>query len=126
MLWIHERTGVRVVYDLHHDRCNPSSDGLGDALATWPADVRPKVHLSSPRTVGSGRAARLLPPLLDQHADFVTPWDLLALLEGATRPVDVMLKAKAKDLCLLWLRRQLERVAPGVAQAEERSLAGTA
>src|SRR5215210_4665312 len=43
VLRLHEWTGVRVVCDLHHDRCNPRDGGaLGDALATWPADVRPK------------------------------------------------------------------------------------
>jgi UV DNA damage endonuclease len=125
-LWLHGRTGTRVVYDLHHDRCNPSPGlGLADALATWPADVRPKAHVSSPRTelreVGRGARARLVPPLLDQHADFVTPWDLAQLLAAADRPVDVMLEAKAKDLALLWLRTQLARVEPQHAAAEARS-----
>lgn len=126
VLWIHERTGVRVVYDSHHDRCNPSDAGLLDALATWPSHVRPKVHVSSPRTelrtLGAGKRARLVPPLLEQHADFATPWDALDVLRRVDRPVDVMLEAKAKDLALLWLRRQLERVAPEVAAREERTL----
>lgn len=87
--------------------------------------MRPKVHLSSPRTElrsvgGRGKDARLVAPLLDQHADFVTPWDLLDVLESAPRPVDVMLEAKAKDLALLWLREQLARIAPEAAAADER------
>ena len=127
VLWLHERTGVRVVYDLHHDRCNPSAGaGFADAYATWPAAVRPKAHLSSPRTelrtVGKGRAAQLVPPLLDQHADFATPWDLCDLLDAAPGPVDVVVEAKAKDLAVLWLRRQLERVAPEVAKGQLRGL----
>jgi UV DNA damage endonuclease len=127
VLRLHERTGVKVVYDLHHDRCNPSPGlGLADAYATWPAGVRPKAHLSSPRTelrtVGKGKAARLVPPLLDQHADFATPWDLRDLLAAAPGPLDVVVEAKAKDLAVLWLRRQLERVAQEVAAAEIRSL----
>jgi UV DNA damage endonuclease len=130
VLELHRRTGVRVVYDHHHHRCNPAPElvepavALEAALATWPDDQRAKVHLSSPRTelrhVGRGSAARLLPPLVDQHADFVTPWDLRELLGAARRPVDVMLEAKAKDLAVLWLREQLLRVAPDVAAAEER------
>jgi UV DNA damage endonuclease len=127
VLWLHERTGVRVIYDSHHDRCNLSDAGIADALATWPDHVRPKVHVSSARTelrtVGVGKKARLVPPLLDQHADFATPWDVLGVLGRATRPVDVMLEAKAKDLALLWLRRQLERVEPAVAAREERGVA---
>ena len=129
-LELHRRTGVRVVYDHHHHRCNPApvlrapADALAAAIATWPADARPKVHLSSPRTalrtVGKGKAARLLPPLLDQHADFVPPWDLAELVELARRPLDVMLKAKAKDLAVLWLREQAARRHPDLAAAEER------
>jgi UV DNA damage endonuclease len=124
VLWLHERTGVRVIYDSHHDRCNPSDATVADALSTWPAHVRPKVHVSSARTelrtVGAGRKAKLVPPLLDQHADFATPWDVLDVLGRIERPVDVMLEAKAKDLALLWLRRQLERLDPEAAAREER------
>lgn len=116
-LALHERTGVRVVFDLHHHRCNPApglenvAEALAAALDTWSAGVRPKVHVSSPRTElrATGRA-----PLLDQHADFLSPWDLLTLLEAADRPVDVMVEAKAKDLAVLWLRHALERVAPAL------------
>ena len=82
------------------------------------------MHLSSPRTalrtLGRGRAARVAPPLLDQHADFVTPWDLAELLGLARRPVDVMLEAKAKDLAVSWLRGAVARVFPELAAAEER------
>ena len=127
VLALHGRTGVRVVYDHHHHRCHPGEldvpEALAAAAATW-GDLRPEVHLSSPRTelrtVGRGRAARLLPPLVDQPADFVTPWDLAELLRLAPSPVDVMLEAKAKDLALLWLREQLARIAPEAAAADER------
>jgi len=112
VLRLHDWTGVRVVYDLHHDRCNPSEGrGLADALGTWPVHVRPKVHLSSPRLA-------LPRPRLEAHADFVAPWDLRTVVANATRPVDVMLEAKAKDLALLWLRRQAD---PMVAAAEQRT-----
>jgi UV DNA damage endonuclease len=110
VLELYERTGVRVVYDLHHDRCNPSSATLADAYATWPSDVRPKVHVSSPRTELRETKRGLRPPLLSQHADFVTPWDLAAVLEAAPGPLDIMVEAKAKDLAVLWLRAAAERV----------------
>jgi UV DNA damage endonuclease len=128
-LELHARTRARVIFDLHHHRCNRASafeevaGAVAAACGTWPAGVRPKVHLSSPRTelreAGRGRAARLVAPLLDQHADFATPWDLLELLGAAPGPLDVMVEAKAKDLAVLWLRRQLERVAPAAAAREE-------
>ncbi len=136
VLELHRRTGVRVVYDHHHHRCNPApalrdpGDALAAACATWPAGVRPKVHLSSARTelrlvkrrrAGARTAQEVaVPPLLDQHADFVVPWDLADLLAAAPGPLDVMLEAKAKDLAVAWLRTQLARVAPELAAAEER------
>ncbi|MDQ4035116.1 MAG: hypothetical protein M3153_04225, partial [Chloroflexota bacterium] len=54
-------------------------------------------------------------------------WDFLDLMSLAHAPLDVMLEAKAKDVALLWLRRQLASLAPAVAQLEERgSSAGAA
>jgi UV DNA damage endonuclease len=54
-LWIHERTGVRLVFDYQHFWClNPERLDmramLEKFLATWPEGVRPKIHFSSPRT----------------------------------------------------------------------------
>ena len=54
-LWIHERTGVRLIFDYQHFWClNPEGldmrETLERFLATWPEGVRPKIHFSSPRT----------------------------------------------------------------------------
>jgi UV DNA damage endonuclease len=54
-LWIHERTGVRLVFDYQHFWClNPERLDMRQTfekfLATWPEGVRPKMHFSSPRT----------------------------------------------------------------------------
>ncbi len=139
VLELHRRTGAKVVFDLHHHRLNVADAFAGDeaaalraALDTWPAGVRPKVHLSSPRTEmrlvqrrrpGQRKADTVpSPPLLDQHADFVPPWDLLGLLRLLDRPCDVMVEAKAKDLAIAFLRSGLLRVAPDVAAAEERAV----
>jgi UV DNA damage endonuclease len=62
----------------------------------------------------------VVPPALGPHADLVSPWDLLDLMGVARAPLDVMLEAKAKDVALLWLRKQLGALAPDVAAAEER------
>jgi UV DNA damage endonuclease len=134
---LHERHGMRVVYDHHHHRCNPApgleepAAAIAAAYATWPDGVRPKVHLSSPRTElrlvrraprDRGRVRAVpVPPTIEQHADFATPWDLAELLDAAPGPVDVMVEAKAKDLAVLWLRDQLERLRPDLAVAEERA-----
>ena len=55
VLWIHERTGVRCVFDYQHFWClNPERlemrPTLEKFLASWPKGVRPKIHFSSPRT----------------------------------------------------------------------------
>ena len=55
VLWIHERTGVRLIFDYQHMWClNPERLDMRATLekfvASWPAGVRPKIHFSSPRT----------------------------------------------------------------------------
>jgi UV DNA damage endonuclease len=132
VLRVHEYTGIRCVFDaLHLLNNNPSQmpprEALRRCLDTWPADVTPKVHYSSPRTEmrqmdqhdpATGRVVRVLkPPLWTQHADFVNPFEFLAFLEMSRdlRDFDVMLEIKAKDLALLRLRRDLRTMAPEIA-----------
>lgn len=55
VLWIHERTGVRLVFDHQHFWClNPERLELRPTLEaflrSWPDGIRPKIHFSSPRT----------------------------------------------------------------------------
>lgn len=55
VLWIHEHTGVRLVFDYQHFWClNPERLELRPTLErflrTWPEGVRPKIHFSTPRT----------------------------------------------------------------------------
>ena len=135
-LELHRQTGVRLVYDHHHARINPGglrpAEALAAAAATWPAGMRPKVHLSSPRlSVGTVRRPIpgtrrhrdvAVPPPLGPHADLVSPWDFAGLMSAAPRDIDVMLeaKAKAKDVALVWLRTQLATLLPALAAAEER------
>jgi len=130
LLWIHQRTGLRVVFDYLHHLNNPGGMDVAEAalaaLRTWPAAQTPKVHFSSPRTEmrlvsqrdpATGRQVEVLrPPLWTQHSDYVNPFEFVAFLrrmeaEGA-RPFDVMLEAKAKDLALLRLREDLASLAP--------------
>jgi UV DNA damage endonuclease len=131
-LWIHERTGVPLIFDHQHHCClNP--EGLDEAevfarvLATWPEGVRPKMHFSSPRTearevkrrdrrTGKLKAA-LLPPVWTGHADYVHPFEFIRFLRDVPSDAvfDVMLEAKVKDLALLRLRADLARYAPDLA-----------
>jgi UV DNA damage endonuclease len=131
-LWIHDRTGVRLIFDHQHFWClhAPGDDLIGTfaaCLATWPEGVRPKMHFSSPRTetrtierkdprTGKKRAASR-PPIWTGHADYVQPFEFIRFMRDARElEFDVMLEAKAKDLALLRLREDLRRYAPDVAE----------
>ena len=130
-LWIHERTGVRLIFDHQHFWCRhePGARLLPTferVLATWPAGVRPKMHFSSPRTEmrvverrdrkTGKKVAKLQPPIWTGHADFVQPFEFVRFLRDAAHlEFDVMLEAKQKDLALLRLRADLARYAPDVA-----------
>jgi UV DNA damage endonuclease len=125
------RIGRPVVWDILHHHCN-DPERIGDrealelALATWPPQVTPKIHFSTPKTsaeevkrrVGRRVERRLVLPQLRAHADLIDP---IAFEQFVTETadgvdLDVMLEAKAKDLALLRLREQL--VARGVVPAE--------
>ena len=129
VLWAHRRTGVPVVLDTLHHRCHnpdaiPLLDGLKLALATWPAQMRPKIHFSSPRTavrtLYRNGEARMQMPLPHQHSDFLHPFEVVEMLQAAVaarvRRFDVMLEAKAKDVALLRLREQIRKYAPNLTK----------
>ncbi|MCR4407564.1 MAG: UV DNA damage repair endonuclease UvsE [Anaerolineae bacterium] len=134
--WIHRETDIRLVFDyLHFCNHNPQRmdtvEALTTCLDTWPADVRPKVHFSSPRTamhiversqMAQEGAYGLRQPRWTQHADFVDPFTFIAFVRAARtahlRDFDVMLEAKAKDLALLRLREDLPRLSPDLDPIE--------
>jgi UV DNA damage endonuclease len=114
-----------VVWDVLHHYCNDPEgisdrDALGLALDTWPGEIRPKIHFSSPRgdfghrKLRSGRRVVktvVLPPER-AHADLIDPIayaTFLTAVGAEGRDFDVMLEAKGKDLALLRLRQQLRR-----------------
>ncbi len=131
ILTIHEQTGVPLVFDYQHHWCNNSEGlevgyALGRCVRSWPSDVRPKIHFSSPRTemrtvkrkvAGTRRTEEAqLPPIWTGHADYVNPFEFISFMRiDPELRFDVMLEAKVKDLALLRLRRDLQRYAPDVA-----------
>lgn len=122
-------TGCPVVFDnLHHFCFNPEAlpmaEALKRALATWPENVTPKIHYSSPSTDfevtvekekgATGRertVTKLHSPRLKAHADFINPLEFVLFWQAvgadALRDFDVMLESKGKDVALLRLRREL-------------------
>jgi UV DNA damage endonuclease len=122
VLELHRRIGVSVVWDILHHHCNdpdgiPDREALELALATWNKRGQPKVHYSSPKTAVEERKVRkgrrversIVLPQLRAHADMVDPiaFESFVMETAAGLDFDVMLEAKAKDLALLRLRKQL-------------------
>jgi len=131
VLWIHEQTGVRLIFDYQHFWClNPENldmrATLETILKTWPVGVRPKIHFSTPRTELRGLVRKnrktgkqqkvYAAPVWTGHADFCNPFEFAGFMrmsEGLD--FDVMLESKAKDLALIRLRLDMARYAPDVA-----------
>lgn len=108
------RTGLPLVYDVHHHRCHPDAltiaEATAQAAATW-GDREPWVHISSPR---DGWAA----PNPRPHADYVDPADFPEVWRGLRLTVDV--EAKDKERAVLALRDAIEGAplkAPGRAMS---------
>jgi UV DNA damage endonuclease len=117
-----DRAGLRVVWDVLHHHCHDphgmsDREALAAALATWPSDLTPKIHYSSPRLDIETRKLRrgrrverqITLPHLRAHADLIDPigFERFMLDVAGERDFDVMLEAKAKDVALLRLREQL-------------------
>jgi UV DNA damage endonuclease len=131
VLWIQERTGVRLIFDYQHFWCLnlqglEITDTFRRFMASWPEGVRPKMHFSSPRTelrevkraVKGSRKKEIkrLAPVWTGHADYINPFEFATFLRMTGDAVfDVMLEAKAKDLALVKLRADLVRYAPDCA-----------
>ncbi len=123
ILWIHQRTGVRLIFDaLHHQLYNPDdipvSEALAICLSTWPPGQTPKIHFSTPATeMVRDRKGAPHPPRLNRHSHYINPFGFIAFMQElpTMRAFDIMLEAKASDLALLQLRRHLARYAPDIS-----------
>ncbi len=102
LLPICKATGIPLVYDVHHHRCNP--DGLSieqatkKALATW--NREPMFHLSSPIEGWDG-------PKPERHHDFIDLNDFPDCWRR--KKITVEVEAKAKEVAVLKLLNELVR-----------------
>ncbi len=94
--------GLALVYDVHHDRCNPGGlsirEATDEAAKTW-GKREPWLHLSSPAHGWRSADPR-------SHADYIAPSDVPREWLGRRATVDV--EAKQKELAVLRLRRWLQ------------------
>jgi UV DNA damage endonuclease len=126
VLWLHDRIGIRVIFDVHHHHCYnrrdlQTAEAARLCLATWQGwAARPKVHFSSPRTdwgFRHGSKEQASQPRWSSHAEFADPFAFIDLYRSvADGAPDVILEAKAKDVAVQQLRRDLQRYAPHLAR----------
>ncbi len=99
LLWLHDRTGIPIVFDhFHHTFCTgglSEEEALKSALGTWPERIVPIVHYSSSRKLHEDATAGAT-----SHADHIH-----GPIELYGQHVDVMLEAKAKDLAVIAFRK---------------------
>jgi UV DNA damage endonuclease len=97
-----ERSGVPLVYDVHHHGC--LADGLSIveatelAAGTWKGR-EPWCHISSPRDSWNAQNAR-------SHADYIDPADFPDVWRGRTITIDV--EAKAKERAVLAIKQAVQ------------------
>ena len=108
LLPICKATGIPLVYDVHHHRCNP--DGLSieqatkKAVATW--NREPMFHLSSPIEGWDG-------PKPERHHDFIDVNDFPDCWRR--KKITVEVEAKAKEVADLKLWTELKNREPEAA-----------
>ena len=101
LLPICHKLQIPLVYDVHHHRCLPDelscNEATSAALKTW--NREPLLHISSPKNGWETGACRPHHDYINL-ADFPQFWDNL--------PITVEVEAKAKELAVLQLKKELE------------------
>ncbi len=100
LLPLSEKTGVPLVYDVHHHRCLPDDLSIEEAtrraIETW--DREPLFHVSSPQQGWTGQNP-------SRHHDYISLSDFPEC--WLTAGVTVEVEARSKELAVLRLRDQL-------------------
>jgi len=93
-------TGIPLVYDVHHHRCNPDElsieEATKQALTTW--NREPMFHISSPIDGWDG-------PKPERHHDFIDVNDFPKY--WLQEPITVEVEAKAKEVAVAKLLTEL-------------------
>ena len=104
-------TGLPLVYDVHHHRCNPDGFSVGEATAksleTWKqAGREPHFHISSPKDGWKASNPR-------SHADYINIKDFPEEWTHDMPDFTLDVEAKAKELAVIKLLRQLKTISDG-------------
>ncbi len=105
-LYLCEKIGIPMVFDLHHHEANHESDWESQwerIIATWDQSPLPmKIHISSPKSEKQFKA----------HADYIDDYAFITFLrkiKGSIKQLDCMIEAKKKDESLFQLVRELKK-----------------
>jgi UV DNA damage endonuclease len=96
LMYIHERTGIPIVFDYHHHQfCTgglSEEEALKLAVSTWPSGITPEVHYSESKALHEENS-KLKP---QAHSDYIK-----SLPNTYELDLDIMVEAKAKELAIL-------------------------
>ena len=96
LMYIHERTGIPIVFDYHHHQfCTgglTEEEALKLAVSTWPKGITPEVHYSESKALHEENT-KLKP---QAHSDYIK-----LLPNTYELDLDIMVEAKAKELAIL-------------------------
>lgn len=96
LMYIHEETGIPIVFDYHHHQfCTgdlSEEQALKLAATTWPKDIGQEVHYSESKALHENNS-KLKP---QAHSDYIN-----SLPNTYGLDVDIMVEAKAKELAIL-------------------------
>ena len=96
LMYIHEKTGIPIVFDYHHHKfCTgdlSEEDALKLAVSTWPKGITPEVHYSESKSLHENNT-KIKP---QAHSDYIN-----ALPNTYELDLDIMVESKAKELAIL-------------------------
>jgi UV DNA damage endonuclease len=96
LMYIHEKTGIPIVFDYHHHKfCTgglSEEQALKLAVSTWPKGITPEVHYSESKSLHENNT-KIKP---QAHSDYIN-----ALPNTYELDLDIMVESKAKELAIL-------------------------
>jgi UV DNA damage endonuclease len=96
LMYIHERTGIPIVFDYHHHQfCTgglTEEEALKLAATTWPEGITPEVHYSESKALHENNPKEKP----QAHSTYINQ-----LPNTYGMDVDIMVEAKGKELAIL-------------------------
>jgi UV DNA damage endonuclease len=96
LMYIHENTGIPIVFDYHHHKfCTgglSEEEALKLAVSTWPKGITPEVHYSESKSLHENNT-KIKP---QAHSDYIK-----SLPNTYELDLDIMVESKAKELAIL-------------------------